>query len=166
MIYVGPERHPLTSHDPNTNSQRPREQFFLDNLFVSNVSLDLTMIENIETVLRKTPLFASLSESEFKALASRVSKRHAQRGELLFGEGDPCKGLYLVVSGKIRIFKVSAEGREQVLAIEGPGARSQSFRCLTAAVIQRRLRLRKMPSFCSYRAKTFRIFAASIPRWR
>ncbi len=45
-----------------------------------------------------------------------------QRGDLLFGEGDPCKGLYLVVSGKIRIFKLSAAGREQVLAIEGPGS--------------------------------------------
>jgi len=80
------------------------------------------MIENIEIVPRKTPLFASLTENEIKALAIRVSKRHAQRGELLFGEGDPCKGLYLVVSGKIRIFKVSAEGREQVLAIEGRGS--------------------------------------------
>jgi len=94
----------------------------LDNLFASIVCLNVSMTEPVETLLRKTPLFASLSESEFKALASRVSKRHAQRGELLFGEGDPCKGLYLVVSGKIRIFKVSAEGREQVLAIEGRGS--------------------------------------------
>ena len=99
-----------------------QNQFFLDILFVSNVSLELPMTESIESLLRKTPLFASLTENEIKALATRVSKRRVQRGELLFGEGDPCKGLYLVVSGKIRIFKVSAEGREQVLAIEGPGS--------------------------------------------
>jgi CRP/FNR family cyclic AMP-dependent transcriptional regulator len=80
------------------------------------------MSENVQTVLRKTPLFASLTENEMHALASRVSKKRVQRGELLFGEGDPCKGLYLVVSGKIRIFKLSAAGREQVLAIEGPGS--------------------------------------------
>jgi CRP/FNR family transcriptional regulator len=80
------------------------------------------MIENVETVLRKTPLFASLTEDEIQALAARVSKRRLQRGELLFGEGDPCKGLYLVVTGKIRIFKLSSGGREQVLAIEGPGS--------------------------------------------
>lgn len=80
------------------------------------------MIENTDTVLRKTPLFASLTENEFKALTGRVSKRRLQRGELLFGEGDPCKGLFIVVSGKIRIFKLSASGREQVLAIEGPGS--------------------------------------------
>jgi CRP/FNR family cyclic AMP-dependent transcriptional regulator len=80
------------------------------------------MKENVEAVLRRTPLFASLTEDEVQALAGRVSKRRLQRGELLFGEGDPCKGLYVVASGKIRIFKVSPAGREQVLAIEGPGS--------------------------------------------
>jgi CRP-like cAMP-binding protein len=80
------------------------------------------MKENVEAVLRRTALFASLSEDEIQALAARVSRKRLQRGELLFGEGDPCKGLYLVVSGKIRIFKLSSAGREQVLAMEGPGS--------------------------------------------
>ncbi len=80
------------------------------------------MTEDVEIVLRKTPLFASLTETELRALAPRVSTRHFQRGEFLFGEGDPCKGLFLVASGKIRIFKLSPEGREQVLAVEGPGS--------------------------------------------
>ena len=64
------------------------------------------MAEDVEMVLRKTSLFASLTEAEMRALAARVSKRHFQRGELLFGEGDPCTGLFLVASGKIRIFKL------------------------------------------------------------
>ena len=80
------------------------------------------MAEDVEIVLRKTPLFKSLTEAEMRALAARVSKRHFQRGELLFGEGDPCTGLFLVASGKIRIFKLSAAGREQVLAVEEPGS--------------------------------------------
>jgi CRP/FNR family transcriptional regulator, cyclic AMP receptor protein len=42
--------------------------------------------------------------------------------QLLFSEGDPCTGLFLVASGKIRIFKLSPAGREQVLAVEGPGS--------------------------------------------
>jgi CRP/FNR family cyclic AMP-dependent transcriptional regulator len=78
--------------------------------------------ENKEIVLRKTPLFAGLTEAEMRALCSRVSKRHFNRGESLFNEGDPCSGLFLVASGKIRIFKLSPGGREQVLAIEGPGS--------------------------------------------
>jgi CRP-like cAMP-binding protein len=51
-----------------------------------------------------------------------VSSRKCMRGEILFHEGDSCRGLFLVARGKIRIFKVSANGREQVLAIEGPGS--------------------------------------------
>jgi CRP/FNR family cyclic AMP-dependent transcriptional regulator len=78
--------------------------------------------EGAEAVLRKTPLFASLTEKELQALAARTLRRRFQRGELLFGEGDPCTGLFLVASGKIRIFKLSPSGREQVLAIEGPGS--------------------------------------------
>lgn len=75
-----------------------------------------------EMVLRKTPLFAALTGPETDALARRVSTMRKERGELLFSEGDACKGLYLIASGKIRIFKLSAGGREQVLAVEGPGS--------------------------------------------
>ncbi len=76
----------------------------------------------VETILRKTPLFASLTEKEMEALARRVATRRSERGELLFSEGDPCTGLFLIASGKIRIFKLSSSGREQVLAVEGPGS--------------------------------------------
>lgn len=73
-------------------------------------------------VLKKTPLFANLTEAELQALAARTSRKRFQQGEHLFAEGDPCTGLFLVASGKIRIFKLSASGREQVLAVEGPGS--------------------------------------------
>ena len=76
----------------------------------------------MEKVLRKTPLFSNLTQNEMEALAARVSTKHFARGEQLFAEGDPCTGLFLVASGKIRIFKLSPAGREQVLAVEGPGS--------------------------------------------
>lgn len=47
--------------------------------------------------------------------------RHYSTGESVFGEGDPCSGLYVVESGHVRIFKSSVNGREQVLSIDGPG---------------------------------------------
>ena len=52
----------------------------------------------------------------------RVSSKHYDRGELLFNEGDACRGLFIVGKGKIRIFKLSPSGREQTLAMEGPGS--------------------------------------------
>src|SRR3954469_7718012 len=77
---------------------------------------------NLVRVLKASPLFAALSDSEMEALAARTGSRSYSSGELLFSEGEPCAGLYLIVSGRVRIFKVSASGREQVLAIEGPGS--------------------------------------------
>jgi CRP/FNR family cyclic AMP-dependent transcriptional regulator len=80
------------------------------------------MAESEEQILRKTPLFAGLDPKEMQSLASRVSRQRFPRGMMLFAEGDRCAGLYLVASGKIRIFKLSPAGREQVLAVEGPGS--------------------------------------------
>ena len=78
--------------------------------------------ETNEAVLRKTQLFTRLTESEMRTLCARVSKRHFGRGETLFSEGDQCHGLFVVAVGRIRIFKLSPFGREQVLAVEGPGS--------------------------------------------
>jgi len=80
------------------------------------------MSGNTEAILRKTPLFASLTEAELKALAARTARKRFQKDEQLFAEGDPCTGLYLVAEGKIRIFKLSPSGREQILAVDGPGS--------------------------------------------
>src|SRR5499425_156444 len=80
------------------------------------------MSGSTEAILRKTPLFASLTEEEMRALSVRAARRQFRKDEQLFAEGDPCTGLYLVAAGKIRIFKLSPSGREQVLAVEGPGS--------------------------------------------
>jgi CRP/FNR family transcriptional regulator len=80
------------------------------------------MKDGVERILRKTPLFAGLTDAETSALAARVSRRKFDRGELLFNEGDMCEGLFLVAAGKVRIFKMSPAGREQILSIEGPGS--------------------------------------------
>jgi CRP/FNR family cyclic AMP-dependent transcriptional regulator len=73
-------------------------------------------------ILKSTPLFAALDESEIDSLAARCGMRPYPAGEVLFIEGEPCRGLYIVVTGRVRIFKTSPNGREQVLAMEGPGA--------------------------------------------
>jgi CRP/FNR family transcriptional regulator, cyclic AMP receptor protein len=77
---------------------------------------------NLVRVLKGSPLFAALSDSEMEALSARTASRSYSSGELLFSEGERCAGLYIIVSGRVRIFKVSASGREHVLAIEGPGS--------------------------------------------
>ena len=72
-------------------------------------------------VLGRTALLSSLSEPELRSLAMRTVRKGYTAGEWLFAEGDPCAGLHIISSGRTRIFKTSAGGREQVLAVEGPG---------------------------------------------
>ncbi len=67
-------------------------------------------------------IFGGLNEPERGMVARRARRKHFSTGELLFQEGDRCLGLHIVAAGRVRIFKSSASGREQVLAIEGPGS--------------------------------------------
>ena len=71
--------------------------------------------------LAQAGLFTGLSETELTFLAQRAVPRKFSGGEIVFSEGDPCAGMYVVESGHVRIFKTSAGGREQVLSIDGPG---------------------------------------------
>lgn len=71
--------------------------------------------------LRKVPLFGGLTEREFELVAARTVPREYQPGEIIFSQGDPCEGLYIVAAGSVKIFNTSASGREQVLHIERAG---------------------------------------------
>lgn len=76
---------------------------------------------DLAATLGKTALLSSLTPSELKMLAARSVRKLFSAGELLFSEGEPCNGLHIIAQGKIRIFKTSVGGREQVLAVNVPG---------------------------------------------
>ncbi|HEX4036529.1 MAG TPA: Crp/Fnr family transcriptional regulator [Acidobacteriaceae bacterium] len=76
---------------------------------------------NVASALGALPLFSGLSPDELRLLAAHAVRKRFAQGELLFSEGDPCRGLHIIATGKLRIFKSSSSGREQVLAVEGPG---------------------------------------------
>lgn len=76
---------------------------------------------DLAQVLAKAPLLADLSPNELQQLAARTVRKLFVSGELLFSEGEPCNGLHIIARGKVRIFKTSVNGREQVLALNGPG---------------------------------------------
>lgn len=76
---------------------------------------------DLAAVLTRTPLFSNLSPGEIQTLAARTVRKLFGAGELLFSEGEPCNGLHIISRGKVRIFKTSVNGREQVLALNVPG---------------------------------------------
>jgi CRP/FNR family transcriptional regulator len=69
-------------------------------------------------VLSQITLFAALTDSEVQALAQRAVERRFAADEMLFWEGEPCTGVFLIVEGSVKIFRTSTGGREVMLAIE------------------------------------------------
>ena len=63
-------------------------------------------------------MFASLTEAEVQALAGRAAEKRFDTGEMLFWEGEPCAGVFLIAQGSVKIFKTAASGREMMLALE------------------------------------------------
>lgn len=71
--------------------------------------------------LRSLPYFSALSSAKVERIERAAVERTFDRGEVLFLEGEPCIGLYVVKSGMVRIFKSSPEGREQVILVARSG---------------------------------------------
>ena len=72
-------------------------------------------------VLKKAPLFAGLEDEAATALSSAMGSLHLNKGDVLFHEGDSEDRLYVVVSGKIKLGRSGSAGRENLLAVLGPG---------------------------------------------
>jgi len=72
--------------------------------------------------LAKVAIFSGLAETELAFLSQCAVPWRFAPGEIVFGEGEPCQGLYVVETGHVRIFKSSSGGREHVLSVDGPGS--------------------------------------------
>lgn len=71
--------------------------------------------------LSRVDYFHDLPETALARLLALAVELRVQPGQVLFLEGEPCRGMYLVYSGRIRVYKASPEGREQVLTVARAG---------------------------------------------
>ena len=69
----------------------------------------------------RIPLFQGLDRKHYDQLAMIVTDQVFQKGESIFDEEDEGTGFYVVISGRVKVFKLSPEGKEQILHIFGPG---------------------------------------------
>ena len=65
--------------------------------------------------------FSGLSPAELESVRKLVFEKTADRAEMVLLEGEPAEDLHFVVSGVVKVFKTSAEGKEQILSIVRPG---------------------------------------------
>lgn len=81
------------------------------------ILLPMNQLEPIKTI----PLFEGLERGQLLNIANIVQQRTYRRGEVIFLEGDEGNGFYIVNTGQVKIYKISAEGKEQILHLFGPG---------------------------------------------
>jgi CRP/FNR family transcriptional regulator len=72
--------------------------------------------------LAQIPYFAGLDSRALADIARHVRRRNFTEGDVILAEGRPCDGLYFVAAGQVRLVRGSAEGREHVTGVLGPGA--------------------------------------------
>jgi CRP/FNR family cyclic AMP-dependent transcriptional regulator len=76
---------------------------------------------NVSTaLLRNVPLLSVLSEDELALLSRVVSRKSYARGSQILGAGDPTDSLYILISGRIKVFMSDMDGKEVILSILGP----------------------------------------------
>ncbi len=72
-------------------------------------------------IIAESILFSGLPDTELDKIAEITVPKTFARGESIFFEGDEGNGFYMVAEGRVKIFKMSLDGKEQILHIFGPG---------------------------------------------
>lgn len=78
-------------------------------------------MDNKLGILLNTPSFKGLSESQLKQIGGIAVEKKYLKGKMIFTEGDDGTGFYIVAKGRVKVFKVSPEGKEHILHIVTPG---------------------------------------------
>jgi CRP/FNR family transcriptional regulator len=78
-------------------------------------------MKKIREIISGIPLFNGLPDNQLKDIELISVNKYFNKAEYIFYEGDNGDGFYVVVTGLVKIFKISSEGKEQVLHFVGPG---------------------------------------------
>jgi CRP/FNR family transcriptional regulator len=84
-------------------------------------TIEVTQAGKLKT-LRKNPYFDELPDAVLKDLATHTQLREYERGDVLFWEGDPCAGLHILEKGSVKLYRISPQGRQYIIAVLMEGA--------------------------------------------
>ncbi len=102
-------------------------------------------MENFLNLISAIPLFNGLPGEQLDAIQKIALEKRYNKGQTIFSEGDKTTGFFVIVEGRVKIYKVSSEGKEQILHIFEAG---QSFGEVTVFTGQ------QMPANAQTLAKT------------
>ncbi len=78
-------------------------------------------VASMREVLKASQLFSQLDDRSLDEVTEATTIKKVSKGEMLFYEGDNAHAFFVVGSGKVKVFKLSPDGKEQILLIAGPG---------------------------------------------
>ena len=76
---------------------------------------------DISNQIKDISLFKGVSSEKIRSLAAQATYKKFKPGEMVIGEADPIRSFYVVISGQLKLYRSSAEGKEQTLQLLGPG---------------------------------------------
>ncbi len=76
---------------------------------------------NSSEIIKQCHLFYGVTDTDLPLLVSILRVRNFNKGEILFEEGAEAEGFYIVASGKVKVYKLSSDGRERILHVVQPG---------------------------------------------
>src|SRR5919201_3806389 len=91
------------------------------------------MSQRVLELLRSMDLFGDLAEAELSKIARLLKEHRVSENEVIFNQGDPGDGLFIVLQGRVRIASTDHLGHERVLAFYGPGEFFGDMAVLTGA---------------------------------
>jgi CRP-like cAMP-binding protein len=98
-----------------------------------NESLAVLRRTALISTLRRSRMFADLSSENLESVAEVCALKSLEKGEMLFREGDKAEGFYVLQTGAISVFKLTPDGREQIICVFRP---PESFAEVTLATVE------------------------------
>jgi CRP/FNR family transcriptional regulator len=77
--------------------------------------------EDVDALLRVTPVFKKLKPEDRLTIARASTIRHYARGDMIFEQGTPSDAFYTIASGRVKIFKMMPTGKDIILEVFGAG---------------------------------------------
>ncbi|MGZ6125873.1 MAG: cyclic nucleotide-binding domain-containing protein, partial [Myxococcales bacterium] len=109
----------VAGHRPTEAPAPAADDGDLDRAF-DNVAPSRTPVPKVAA--KKVPLFDDLSQDAFVALVNRLRYQRHAPGDLIIREGDPGRSFFIIVEGRVRIYKIGPDLKEITLAHLGEGA--------------------------------------------
>jgi len=87
-----------------------------------------------ERLLKRVPLFSGLNAMDMERISRLVIRHKYPKGKNIITEGQELEGFYIVISGQVKVYKLSAGGNEQILHIVSPGGTFAEAAAFTSGI--------------------------------